>query len=475
MPDYRIEIELAEPLFCGSKYAISNEMTSLEFIPGTALRGSLASELAYSGRAGEIPKWFAPTGPRWTPALPSPGPGLTKQVGDPSAFIVPMPLSFLRAKEDGNPFRGQFPVLNSLYPEQAPEDQGEQRTRIAQKWLVVSGGEPLFPYSPARATSMHVGLHYGRQSNRNEALFSRRAVAADNRFTAWVEDPAGVLRDAFPASAVIGKRASAGNGRVSLLWTGGRFPWAGQGGTEEGEATVQVISDAIIPDGEGRYLAGLGKAQWERILGQQVEVVSAASATRNIRNWSNAWGLPREHRLAITGGSVFRLRSEGGGGPEWKAALDGLARNGLGELRHEGFGWVSVNPAWLAKTIIAPRPEDEKEKAERRKRDPQPARWPGLEDFDPERLLDTLNKAKKAETEISKMQAGAARKIGELGAYAARVREQADVIKYLQGMAGRTNPRAWKGVCNAILGDLQDLASVELVRFYLDGIETLHG
>lgn len=493
MPDYRIDLELAEPLFCGSRHAVSNEMTSLEFIPGTSLRGSLAAELMYSDRSADVPAWFSPTGPQWTPALPSLS-SARRKLFDEAAFVVPMPLSFLREKRDRDPFTGSLGLINSLRilpPEDdldyqrktnsdrsASEPGKQQWTRTGANWLVVSHGRPAAPFTPRLSSSMHVGLHYGRQANRDQALFSRRGIGSRNRFVAWVRDPSGALSN-FPLSTVIGKRISAGNGRASLRWEQAPFPWAGAGGSVDKEATVQLISDAILLDSHGRYLQGLNAEHWRDILGVAVRVEASAVATRRIRTWSNAWGMPRDHRLAIAAGSVFRLTSTDGGGPAWNVALDRLANQGLGRLRHEGYGWVSVNPSWLEPPSLPPKPRDTKEEASRKLRDPGPQPWPGLESVERKMVLTAFVDATTAYNAISAKRAEARpafiQKVGELASYAARVHDPKAVITYLDGLAGRTNPRGWDDLAPLVREHLSHLQPIELVRFYLNAIETLHG
>lgn len=482
MADYRIELQMAEPVFCGSRHAASNEMRTLEFIPGTSLRGALAAELAYSERAGDVPRWFGDGGPVWTPALPRVSEAFLWQLELDAAVTVPAPFSFLREKADrgADPgtFGGKTGVWNSLFgrPPQTAEEyraagcegtcaQGRlQWLRPGAHWLVVAGGKPKADWSPGLAASMHLGLHYGRQANREQALFSRRAVAAGTEFVAWVRDAGGVL-ERFPNSATIGKRTSAGNGRAKLSWMPGGFPWQGEGGREEPEAFVQLITDAVIRGPGGNYRQGLDAAEWSALLGCEVTVLESATAARQIRGWSTAWGLPRESMTAVAAGSVYRLRR-----PEkaaWKAALDRLAEEGIGALRHEGFGWVAVNPPWLKERFYKPIPASARVKEERRKRDPGPRSWPGMEGAPRGRVMAAYDAATQLAGPDVKDHAG------QLASYAARVQDPEQVKQYLSGLAGRTNPRNWKEFSGKIGEALGKFESIELVRFFLNAVETL--
>ncbi len=84
MADYRITVELQEPFTCGTRPVVSNEIATLDRIPGTNLRGALASALVRSGRGSELGAWFGDPGPRYTPAF--------------RADSIPIPLSFIHKK-----------------------------------------------------------------------------------------------------------------------------------------------------------------------------------------------------------------------------------------------------------------------------------------------------------------------------------------------------------------------------------------
>src|SRR5207302_2022425 len=119
------------------------------------------------------------------------------------------------------------------------------------------------------------------------------------------------------------------------------------------------------------------------------------------------------------------------------------------------FGWVAVNPPWLAKRFYAPKPLDAAEAERQKRRDPRPSPWPGLETVERQTLLETLAAAKRARVRLQGEEGN--QKIGELAAYAARVHGPTEVAAYLRGLAGRANDRGWKRVEDVLRTDLTEL------------------
>lgn len=472
MPDYRIRIQTAEPVTLGAKPVVSNEIGTLECIPATSLRGALAAELAYAGRRADLGKWFSTGGPQWTPAFPTPSPD------QPVSLVVPMPLCFVYEKGD-LPFKGKFAVCNTLLLDKLPKTASEYGSRIGvcpekedrfqwvavrSRWLLVQNGSPAGVHPVEAEASMHVGLHYGRQTNRASALFSRREIVRGTRFLAWVHDPGGVLEDR-PESILLGKRRSAGNGSASVEWQPGEFPWQGRPTSpDQAEVNLQLVSDAVVPDRKtGGWLRGLDAGAWSEILGVDVVVKAAACSHRVLRGWSDTWGVARGHTAVISAGSAFRLAASNPGDlAQFHRALGRLASTGLGSGRHEGYGWVAVNPAWLDPPFVLPQPHEPDAQLS-----PEADPWPGFAAGEREMLRGYLNAARKLAGTDSVRD-----KIGALAAYAARTEDPADVVKYLKALADRPNDRGWKAAGESLRPKLESLTDIRVLRFLLEATET---
>lgn len=463
MPEWLLTLTLAEPLTLGQRPVVSNEIQTLEYIPGTTLRGSLASTLALSGRGADLETWFGTSGPWWTPAYPHSGGG--KQV-------VPMPASLVSDKGEA-PFEGRYRVFNTLFGD-PPLDAGEYRLRteeeaedhrfqwtgVRSKWLLIAGGVPIGVHRVAVDATMHVGLHYGRQANRDEALFSRREIAAGTVLQAWVRDPSGVVNNG-PTEIFLGKRRSAGNGRAAVEWqTGAPFPWAGLPlDPEQEEVNVQLMTDCIVRDEKGACYRGLPEPLWRSWIGAPCALLASASASRLVMGWAGGTGLAREQSLAVTAGSVYRLANRGDKSA-FQAGLAALAKQGIGERRHEGFGWLSVNPSWLNARTVCPRP------APRQRSESHPLEWPGLEDV-PRASLESAVEAANSVPRGTKEFSG---KVEELAAYAARVHSPAEVADYVEVLGQRQHDRGWKEVRENLAETIRRRGSVREVLFYLTAV-----
>ena len=477
MPDYRLTITLNEPFTCSSHPVISNEIQTLDFIPGTVLRGSLAATLSYLGRQNDLAPWFGTSGPRWTSALPLPD--------SAAETIVPMPFCFAADKKD-IPFRGRYHTLNNLLvttPGSASEYSALtghtldhhhhfQWTGVRTPWLRVVNGKPVEGARVPLDSSMHVGLHYGRQSARTGALFSRREIPAGTRFEAWVHDPLGTLRQ-IPDFLFLGKRRSAGNGSAQLKAEPAPIPWTAPPTLQPGqtEVAIQLMADALVPDpATGSWLRGLDSAFWQRTLNLDVTVIASASANRPVLGWSTRWDLPRSQALAIAAGSVYRVKAIDA--VLLSAALARLAAAGIGIRRHEGFGLVAVDPPWLQYPVngVIGSPPDPAITAK-----PQP--WPGLESQPRAKILEIAHQAGIAARDLIRRRSDRkdlTPQLAALSAYAGRVQDPAEVLAFARSFVARANPRSWD-VLIPILEPLLEKAAAHIAqtRFALDAVETL--
>jgi hypothetical protein len=337
MVTWRIDITLEEPFSTSGRAAVSNEIETEEAIPATTLRGALAAAMRRGGRENQQESWFAGPSPRFTDALP--------MVGEKIA--VPMPLCFVRDKADRGAFDGWFGVFNTLFRgvRELPELLGHRRhqwTRLGEEWLLLErDGSLADVFEQDLEISMHVGLHYQRQSVRGSALYSRMKVAKGSRFIAWVEDEQGVIQDA-PDRVLLGKRRTAGNGAAQLQWT--RL-WDALWERKPPHAcrqqhTVQLLSDALLPcTATGGMRRTVIEADLSGIL-ENPKIVRRESDVGMAAGFNGQWRLPRPPVPAVKAGSVFLVEADQvhcSGPWGW-----------IGARNHEGFGWVAVDPPWLA-------------------------------------------------------------------------------------------------------------------------------
>ena len=442
MASQKLTLTLHEPTFCGQIPAVSNELVSLQYIPSTALRGAFAAALSAEGRAHELDAWFSASGPHWSPALP---------IHQSGQKVIPTPLCFLQEKKD-KPLHGRYFTWNVLHgtPPLTGEEIRFQWTRLNSKWLRLNAVETVEDLHDVRTrSSMHVGLHYGRQAHRDQALFSREEICPGQQFVAYLTN--NRMAEQLPTQLFLGKRRSAGNGNITVEISEVSSPWPIN--PVNHVANVQLMSDAIVPDPAcGAFSRGLSASDWSRILGVRVEVPQAASTSRIILGWSGTTGLSRDRVIAISAGSVFKLTSAD---PALESAVHRLAAKGLGTRRHEGFGIIAVNPPWLDCQCIEPTHSTPQPTSAR------PAPWPGFTTDDYERLI-------KLATLASEITGFDAQKAAALAHYSARVNRVADVTTHLHNLGHRTNAHGWEklhGKLNQPLGAITDIAQA---RFFLN-------
>jgi CRISPR-associated protein Csx10 len=462
MPSYQIDLVLQEPATFGESPAVGNDVATLDFIPSTALRGALAAALARRTPQDQIESrlqaCFGEVFPRWTPAFPVTVSG--------NRLCVPIPACWVEEKDD--PTRGFHNTAHGA----PPEDRSWRRA--SRRWLAIDrDGIPAAAISVPKGNHMHLALHYGRQSHREQQLFSRSGIESEGafRFRAFVADPNGVLQPAeLVRELYLGKRRSAGNGRATLNWKtiSDRF-WPNN--PPDGKAVlVQLMTDAIVPGGSGGLLRSLAREAFTGSNMLNIEVDPVASSSHEDPGWSTKWRLPRESALAVAAGSVFRLKSNQ---PDFASWLEALSVNGIGLRRNEGFGWVAVNPAWLSLDRF-PIKADSNSGGE-------PLDWPGIpmdqEGITPDehrrRLRHIRNQAEHLHQKTGGQSALSRQRLRAIAAFSQRVTDTSALLAFLNQMAERKNTREWDQTRDALAGTLrEDCGSIHEARFFLEAAVT---
>lgn len=107
--------------------------------------------------------------------------------------------------------------------------------------------------------------------------------------------------------------------------------------------SITLLSDAIIQQKDKRYLSVITP---EFLKIENFGLKLSFCSHRKISGWSNIWRLPKKDDIAISKGSVFLYKSEKElNGNELSLLQDTLERleaDGIGKRRNEGFGKISV-------------------------------------------------------------------------------------------------------------------------------------
>lgn len=407
---WKLTVNLDEPTCFGSRPDVSNKVATLDAIPATALRGALREAWLRLGIHESAILQLLGSESRWTPAVPA--------VASQRNLIpcVPIPQSFSRAKEEagfGSPNGIQDDLSDAAVDNDRDTSVPLQRRPVGEGWMSLVSADPQPPQLRALKTQehkemrMHVARDYMTGSKRTGALFAREALTpTDSRgFIAYVGLPASAPVQ-WPPTVFLGKRRSAGNGQARIhveRVEGTQRPWpkswfesqvalvsspspSGTTANRHTDVFVQLLSSAIMRDGNGMPLLTLGLSEWEQLLWMPPaspptgwalpEGFLRRTAARSVPSWMMTWKHGRAGVSCIIAGSVWRIRCKDRSlAFTVRRQLAALAAVGLGERGHEGFGWFVIDPPWLGHWRIAQGTDASSEKPPTGSR----RAWPGCE------------------------------------------------------------------------------------------------
>jgi CRISPR-associated protein Csx10 len=317
-----------------------NSVRSLDFVPGSALRGAAARALC----AREVDR----TNPEDFRLLI-----LSGAVRYLNAYVtvqgrrgLPVPASFRRDKHAAE-------VYDLAGWDTGPE---AQLVRLSAGYVAPVGNE-VATADVAGSGRLHQQRQRaaGRPTPEAGAVFRYESLDAGQQFagvlaiTAADAGAAGshaaALRQALGESVLLGKSRRAGYGGAARLTWADTQPreWAGVGAVLDYQPEGAVFRLLLTSDYLGRdpdtgqidpaALAG----EVRHRLRDRVEVVRGFQQFRRVGGYNRKWGLELPQGLALAAGSVLLLRAR-----QFLPLADLLAveHSGLGERRAEGFGRV---------------------------------------------------------------------------------------------------------------------------------------
>jgi CRISPR-associated protein Csx10 len=213
---------------------------------------------------------------------------------------------------------------------------------------------------------------------RRGQLFTRESLQAGQDFTGTLVAGAadiGILGSLGPIR-VGGRRTTHGLAEV-VIREAAPVPAVE---VHDGKLIIRLRSPGIFTDSHGRPIPEPDQAELVHVLGTEAKVERRWFRWEQVGGWHAASGLPKPAELAVAPGSTYVISTEE---PVAKSRLAALELRGLGLRRHEGFGDLAPPPV-----LEAGRQERETERQRQRRLmdeiapvrrlQVQPERWESL-------------------------------------------------------------------------------------------------
>jgi CRISPR-associated protein Csx10 len=348
---YPLTLTLDAPLLLTTLEGDPNSAESLDFIPGSSLRGAVARALCVQGIDRSNPDEFR----RLVIS------GATRylngymQVKDRRS--LPTPASFRREKyqERYHDLAG-FGYAASVDEEDSDGYLEEQLERPDFPYMTLDRPD-IYGAKAAGTGRVHQQRDrvVGRPRENVGAIFRYDSLDAGQVFRALiaVTEPdeaalgqtAAMIKQALGTTLLLGRsRRSGYGGAARISWSrpedreaeGGRILFADQRGDD-------ILRCLLTGDYLGRsMLTGQSdpaafEAELDQRLGGRVEILSRYFEFRKVGGYNRKWGLELPQSVALKAGSLLLLRARA----ELPLSdLLGIEHAGLGERRAEGFGRV---------------------------------------------------------------------------------------------------------------------------------------
>ena len=332
-------LRLLEPVLVSqAQSGEENSAIGLPFVPGSALRGALATRylqshpLADAAKDADFRRFF----------LGGTVCYLNAYLWREDTRLLPKPSSWFTEKDMAD---GEDATIHDWAVD--PDQDLEQAKPPSGEFCLLQD-TAVAVHKPERQVNVHITLEdpnrrgEGNQVYRYDALAAGQVLAgailaADDVDLSEVEE---LLE---PAEVFLGGAHLVGYGRARFEGVATEEEWqevAPGHGPESGEVVVTLLSDVIVRGDNGQVGGDLSAALADAV-GQSAtpKPERAYQRLQSVAGFNRKWSLPLAQEWAIQAGSVFVY-------PAGAFDADGLAQGvaqGIGERRAEGFGRLAVN------------------------------------------------------------------------------------------------------------------------------------
>jgi len=335
MRRWTITIELTDDVVFSRSSATAGAHETLRHVPGSALRGAVASTLYRSLRPDEAWSIFHSGAVRF-------GCGMPVTPGSKPAICVPAPssLHYLKAEGRGAARAGGKDGLFNRIERGRPTGQLEQLRNV---WL----GPDCAWVEPARRSATRTAIEPGEGRAATGQLFTYEGLCAGQRFAAQVEIDDGVPADladrvveALTGEVRLGRSSAAdyGRARTNAVEKDPFAPWRKEVSVERGRIVVLCLSDICVTDACGAPARSLEPNQF-CLDGGTVDWGSSFLRHRSFAPFNAALRSFETERVVIEQGSVIVFDEAGYAGQSLAC---------VGADRESGYGLSWIAPDWLS-------------------------------------------------------------------------------------------------------------------------------
>lgn len=360
-----LDVETKQPVVLARSHFSGNIVYTVDYIPGSALRGAMASR--FIERTGKpennwqkFKTYFCSDMVRFENIY----------IADGSNYVFPISLSsktckayngFLWDDEKTEP-HGVSDYLTKHIPDYCPKCK--HKTPIASINGFYSVPRPdiytLKRVDVKKRFSIHNEIEDETQRTKEGILYTLEQIEEEQEFNGSIIFADKGIRNDFMNDVIgkedefylyVGQARSRGMGQIGIKWAfddssfdRGFFPTIEErfSNFDENCFSVTFHSDAILVDEYLRCLTSLTSTYLSNILEVKLDSLKTFSAYHVVSGWHSGARLPKEDDIAITKGSTFLFQYNGDEQEKLVKGLSTLEEEGIGLRRNEGFGRVVI-------------------------------------------------------------------------------------------------------------------------------------
>ncbi len=351
-----VRLLLRTPACLSETPALGNEVFSSGYIPGSTVRGALAGCYLASGRSAEseeFRRFFGPGGVRFS--------NFYLDISRPLSLSAFTCKRFPGFRNDTSALLAPpHGVVDLLF--EADSNANERRCEHEQCGHALVDHELRFYTGPAHDLKSHPTSRALRMRTsvtqsgapREGALFVQSEIPAGEQFQGTLASDDGRAAELIKLfngriAGFIGKRRS---GKADFDFDSFNRPvetpelhaWQSK---EKRWAAMTFASDAILIDRLLRPITCIDNQTLHCALGLPtaitVEVENSFATWRKVAGWSGVGKMFKPDDIAISMGSTALLHFKDGDEDEITQWMQGLAQNGAGLRREEGFGQITFS------------------------------------------------------------------------------------------------------------------------------------